>query len=99
MDDPRETEPAAGDARANETTASETAPSSESRSDAADKAEQEKKLDKAVADTFPASDPIAPGHPTGDDEDEPRRPVDRKAPLLDVELVKELARKLKREKS
>ncbi|MDX2159509.1 MAG: hypothetical protein SFW09_23635 [Hyphomicrobiaceae bacterium] len=54
----------------------------------------EKKLDKAIADTFPASDPIAPGDVTADDQ--PRRPVDRKPPRIDVELVKELARKVRR---
>jgi hypothetical protein len=81
VDDPRPKDEAAGD---------------RSPSQSSEKAKQERKLDKAVADTFPASDPIAPGHPTGDEDDEPRRPVDRKPPLLDVELVKELARKLRR---
>ena len=36
-------------------------------------------LDEALDDTFPASDPIAVGAPTGTEP--PRAPVDRKAPL------------------
>jgi hypothetical protein len=36
-------------------------------------------LDDALDDTFPASDPVAVGSPTGTEP--PRAPVDRKAPL------------------
>jgi hypothetical protein len=58
-------------------------------------AEQERELDEAIEETFPASDPIAVGHETGDEE--PHARVERRPPLLDVELVKRLARELKRE--
>jgi hypothetical protein len=67
-----------------------------SRETKKERASQERKLDKAIADSFPASDPIAPSHPTGE-HDDTRARVDRKTPPLDVELVKELARNLKRE--
>jgi len=54
----------------------------------------ERDLDKALEGTFPASDPVTVGHPTGDED--AATPVERKTPLLDVELIKRLARKLKR---
>jgi hypothetical protein len=37
-------------------------------------------LDKALAQTFPASDPVAVGHATSTEP--PARPVDRQAPEL-----------------
>jgi hypothetical protein len=43
------------------------------------KAKLEAALDDALDDTFPASDPVAVGSPTGTEP--PRAPVDRKAPL------------------
>ncbi|MEZ5816092.1 MAG: hypothetical protein R3D44_03325 [Hyphomicrobiaceae bacterium] len=61
----------------------------------ADKAHQQNELDEALEATFPASDPVTTGHPTGDEPSQ--APVERRAPLLDVELIKRLARKLKRE--
>ena len=41
--------------------------------------EQDKKVDEAVAETFPASDPTATGKATSTEP--PKRPKDRKAPL------------------
>jgi hypothetical protein len=38
-------------------------------------------LDLALAHTFPASDPVAVGHPTGTEP--PSRPVDRWPPIID----------------
>jgi len=38
-------------------------------------------LDQALADTFPASDPVAVGHPTGTEA--PTQPVDRQGPAVD----------------
>jgi hypothetical protein len=51
-------------------------------------AELERQLDDALRQTFPASDPVTIGEPTGL---VPDRPADRQAPLLDTELVNELA--------
>jgi len=51
-----------------------------------------KQLDDALEQTFPASDPVAVGHPTST---KPRRPVDRRPPLIDKRLVEELAETLK----
>ncbi len=59
-----------------------------------EKSDSERELDKALEDTFPASDPVTVGHPTGDEE--AGAPVGRRTPLLDVELIKRLARNLKR---
>jgi hypothetical protein len=52
------------------------------------KAELERQLDDALKQTFPASDPVSVGKPTAFIPD---RPVDRRAPLTDTELVNELA--------
>ena len=57
---------------------------------------QERKLDGALKDTFPASDPLPQGHVTGD-EDVPE--VDRQTPRLDRELVERLARELREEQA
>ena len=51
------------------------------------KAELERQLDDALKQTFPASDPVSVGEPTAFIPD---RPVDRRAPLTDAELVNEL---------
>ncbi|HEU4379244.1 MAG TPA: hypothetical protein VFR73_11785 [Hyphomicrobiaceae bacterium] len=45
----------------------------------------DRQLDEALTDTFPASDPIAVGHFTATEP--PARPVDRKAPVIDLEDV------------
>ena len=51
---------------------------------------QEERLDEALSETFPASDPIAAGAPTGT---EPLSlPVDRKAPRIDRDEVAAVAR-------
>jgi hypothetical protein len=42
-------------------------------------------LDDALAGTFPASDPVAVGGATSTEP--PARPVDRQAPLINVEEV------------
>ncbi len=51
-------------------------------------AELERQLDEALVQTFPASDPVTIGEPTAL---VPDRPADRQAPLIDTELVNELA--------
>lgn len=38
-------------------------------------------LDEALVETFPASDPIAVGHPTATEP--ASRPIDREAPIID----------------
>jgi hypothetical protein len=40
------------------------------------------KLDLALANTFPASDPVAVGGSTGTEP--PSRPVDRQSPIIDA---------------
>lgn len=40
---------------------------------------EEKKLDEAIKQSFPASDPARPGNPTSTEK--PARPTDRQAPL------------------
>jgi hypothetical protein len=50
-----------------------------------DKANKDKKIDKAVDMTFPASDPAASGKATGTEA--PARPADRKAPVITREEV------------
>jgi hypothetical protein len=57
------------------------------------RAEVERQLDDALEQTFPASDPVTIGEPTAH---VPDRPADRQAPLIDTELVNELASHLKR---
>ncbi|MGE3915129.1 MAG: hypothetical protein AB7F78_05465 [Hyphomicrobiaceae bacterium] len=56
----------------------------------------ERELDKALKDTFPASDPIPPSHETGA-EDKPGAPIDRRPAEVDHDLVDQLADELKRE--
>src|SRR5687768_1745113 len=46
---------------------------------------QDKKLDKAVEKTFPASDPVTVGKPTGTEP--AKRPVDRQPPVITKEQV------------
>ena len=41
----------------------------------------DRELDEALAQTFPASDPVAVGHPTATEP--PTQPVDRKAPAFE----------------
>jgi hypothetical protein len=70
------------------------APTSDRPRNTIDRNNDERDLDKALEDTFPASDPVTVGQSTGDEA--PTAPIGRKTPLLDVELIKRLARKLKR---
>lgn len=42
-------------------------------------------LDLALEATFPASDPVAVGGATATEE--PARPIDRRAPMIDAEAV------------
>ena len=58
------------------------------------KTTRERDLDEALEDTFPASDPVTVGHPTADEP--AHAPKGRKTPLLDIELIKRLARNLRR---
>ena len=58
--------------------------------------ELDQQLGKALEATFPASDPVAVGQPTGD---EPVRPLNRKPPLIDMDLVDKLAREASEKKS
>jgi hypothetical protein len=51
---------------------------------------KEKKLDKAVDMTFPASDPVASGKATGTEP--PRRPADRKPPVISKEEIERARR-------
>ncbi len=46
---------------------------------------ESKKLDEAVEETFPASDPINVGRPTGTEP--PKRPADRLPPVITKEEV------------
>lgn len=51
---------------------------------------KDRKLDKAVDMTFPASDAIARGGATGTEP--PRRPVGRKAPKISKEQIEQARR-------
>jgi hypothetical protein len=51
---------------------------------------KQRKHDRAVDMTFPASDPVAQGKPTGTEK--PRRPVDRKAPVITREKIEQARR-------
>jgi hypothetical protein len=57
------------------------------------KSKLDAQLDEALTDTFPASDPIAVGHFTGTEP--PARPIDRKAPVIDLDDVAAARRKLR----
>jgi hypothetical protein len=48
-------------------------------------------LDDALTDTFPASDPVSVGSFTSTEP--PARPIDRKAPVIDLEDVAAARRK------
>lgn len=54
-------------------------------------AELDEELDDALEATFPASDPVAVGHESRKAD----RPADRRAPVIDLEEVRRLARKVK----
>ena len=54
------------------------------------KTPKERKIDKAVDMSFPASDTPTHGNPTGTEP--PRRPVDRKAPRVTKEEIEQAQR-------
>lgn len=56
-----------------------------------EKAKLDAELDEALRETFPASDAAAIGHVSK----EPDRPVHRRPPIIDLESVRRLARKVK----
>jgi acetylornithine deacetylase/succinyl-diaminopimelate desuccinylase-like protein len=55
------------------------------------KAELEEELEKALEETFPASDPVTIDLTSSD---VPDRPVDRRPPKIDKKLVDALAKKV-----
>jgi hypothetical protein len=71
----------------------ESGPDDETRKPSRKGDEQDRKVDKALEDTFPASDPVTVGDITADEPAHARK--DRKAPELDEALVDKLARELK----
>lgn len=58
------------------------------------KAQIDMELDEALKETFPGSDPIAVDRK----RDEPVRPVDRRPPLIDRDLVEKLSEQAKSER-
>ena len=54
------------------------------------KTQKDRKVDKAVDMTFPASDATAHGKATGTEA--PRRPADRKAPLVTKDQIEQAKR-------
>ncbi|MBS0238369.1 MAG: hypothetical protein JSS54_10505 [Proteobacteria bacterium] len=58
------------------------------------KAQVDKELDEALKETFPGSDAIAVDRKP----DEPVRPVDRRPPLIDRDLVEKLSEQAKSER-
>lgn len=54
------------------------------------KEKKDKKVDKAGDMTFPASDPITHGKPTGNEPS--KRPADRKAPIITKEQIDQAQR-------
>lgn len=59
------------------------------------KAQVDKELNEALKETFPGSDPIAVDRT----EDKPVRPMNRRPPLIDKDLVEKLSEKAKSEQS
>jgi hypothetical protein len=55
-----------------------------------DRRKKDKKVDQSVDMTFPASDPPARGKPTGTEA--PKRPVDRKPPVISKEEIEQAQR-------
>ena len=54
------------------------------------KKQKERKVDRAVDMTFPASDPTAHGEPTSTEP--PKRPKDRKAPVITRDQIEQAQR-------
>jgi hypothetical protein len=59
------------------------------------KADVDQALDEALEETFPGSDPIAVDKTV----DRPIRPVDRRPPVIDKDLVEKLSEKAKLNKN
>jgi hypothetical protein len=55
------------------------------------KSQLDKDLDEALRETFPGSDPIAVDR----SDDKPIRPMDRRPPIINKQLVEQLAQKAK----
>jgi hypothetical protein len=53
-------------------------------------AENDRQVDKAIAMTFPASDPVSAGETTSTEP--PRRPTDRKSPVISREEIEHARR-------
>jgi hypothetical protein len=54
--------------------------------------ELEEQLNEALKETFPASDPVSIGEPSGTEAD---RPIHRQPAKLDTELVNQMAKNVK----
>jgi hypothetical protein len=54
------------------------------------KEKKDEEVDKAVDETFPASDPTTHGKPTANEPSQ--RPVDRKAPVITREQIEQAQR-------
>jgi hypothetical protein len=52
-----------------------------------DRRRQEEKIDEAIQETFPASDPPAAGKPTSTEP--PKSPKDREAPIISKEEIEQ----------
>lgn len=52
-----------------------------------DRKRQEEKIDEAIQETFPASDPTATGKATSTEP--PKRPKDREAPIISKEEIEQ----------
>lgn len=52
-----------------------------------DRKRQEEKIDEAIRETFPASDPTATGKATSTEP--PKRPKDREAPIISKEAIEQ----------
>jgi hypothetical protein len=52
-----------------------------------DRKRQEEKIDEAIRETFPASDPTATGKATSTEP--PKRPKDREAPIISKEEIEQ----------
>jgi hypothetical protein len=62
-----------------------------------DERRREYALDEALSATFPASDPVAVGRATATEA--PGAPVDRRAPLIDLDDVRAAGRRQRRRPS
>lgn len=56
------------------------------------KSQLDEELDEALRETFPGSDPIA----VDVTDDKPSRPIERRPPQIDKQMVDDMARKVKK---